>query len=273
MDTTKTVISLCTGYGGIELGLRIAGIDVRAICMVEREAFAISNLVDKMEKGELHPAPVWTDVTTFNARPFRNKVDILVGGLPCQPVSTAGKRKGSDDPRWLWDHGLRIISECRPQQVFFENVEGFVTKGLRDVLCGLEERGYKATWGIFSAREVGAPHLRKRVFILGNLIADTNIGRQQEHKRKISTTPPYTLFSSTNFPTSIDQPQREWEPPRAVNGVMNADWEDTYMGLRPGWTGEGELSSNRIDRLRLNGNGVVPQTACKAWVVLNDRFK
>ena len=111
-------------------------------------------------------APIWTDLKTFPWAEFRDRVDILTGGYPCQPFSAAGKRLGTEDPRHLWPFiadGIRIL---RPKLCFFENVEGHISLGLREVIGELESIGYTAAWGIFSASEVGAPHQRKRVFIL-----------------------------------------------------------------------------------------------------------
>ncbi len=168
MDTTKatTHISLCSGYGGIDLGLRRAVPDLRTVAYAEIEAFAIANLVSKMEAGLLDAAPVWPDLKTFPWEQFCDRVDVLSGGYPCQPFSAAGQRKGKDDPRHLWPwiaEGIRIL---RPGLCFFENVEGHISMGLPSVISDLEEMGYRTTWGIFSASEVGAPHQRKRVFIL-----------------------------------------------------------------------------------------------------------
>tara|TARA_R110002072_G_scaffold24067_1_gene82405 strand:- start:4557 stop:5822 length:1266 start_codon:yes stop_codon:yes gene_type:complete len=171
VDTTQklpTVLSLCTGYGGIERGLDLAGVEHRVIAHVEIEAFAIANLVAKMEAGKLDAAPVWSNLKTLPVESFRDRVDILTGGYPCQPFSAAGKRLGEEDPRHLWPYICDIIRAVRPVRCFFENVEGHISLGLREVISDLESLGYKVAWGIFSAREVGAPHQRKRVYIMAN---------------------------------------------------------------------------------------------------------
>jgi hypothetical protein len=116
------VLGLCSGVGGLELGLRIAVPGARGVAYVEREAHAIANLVARMEGGELHHAPVWSDLATFDARPWRGVVDCVASGDPCQPNSVAGKRQGEADDRFLLDQVIRIIAECRPQRVFRENV-------------------------------------------------------------------------------------------------------------------------------------------------------
>lgn len=168
MDTTKatTHVSLCAGYGGIDIGLSRAIPSLRTVAFSEIEAFACANLVSKMEAGLLDAAPIWTNLKTFPWSGFRDRVDILSGGYPCQPFSAAGKRLGTEDPRHLWPFIADGIRTMRPRVCFFENVEGHISLGLREVISELESIGYKVAWGIFSAREVGAPHQRKRVFIL-----------------------------------------------------------------------------------------------------------
>ena len=186
MDITQklpTVLSLCTGYGGIERGLNLAGIEHRVIAHVEIEAFAIANLVAKMEAGKLDAAPVWSNLKTLPVESFRDRVDILTGGYPCQPFSAAGKRLGEEDPRHLWPYICDIIRAVRPVRCFFENVEGHISLGLREVISDLESLGYKVAWGIFSAREVGAPHQRKRVYIM----ADCHNGLSQFSHKQIRT--------------------------------------------------------------------------------------
>ncbi len=171
MDTTKksrTVLSLCSGYGGIERGLNLAGVEHRVVTYVEIEAYAIANLVSKMESGQLDAAPVWTNLKTLPVEPFRRRVDIITGGYPCTPFSVAGKRGAEKDERHLWPYIREIIRAVRPVRCFFENVEGHINLGLREVISDLESLGYKTAWGIFSAAEVGAPHQRKRVFIMAD---------------------------------------------------------------------------------------------------------
>ena len=169
MDNPQNVISFCTGYGGLELGIGRAGVDVRIICNVEIETFVQANLVAKIEEGRMADAPLWADLKTFPASIFRGKVRGIIGGYPCQPFSSAGKRKGENDPRHLWPYILKHVRTIRPLWCFFENVAGHATMGLWRVLSDLEEEGYRCTFGIFSAEEVGAPHQRKRVFILAQL--------------------------------------------------------------------------------------------------------
>jgi len=277
VDNTKKLqlLSFCTGYGGIERGLELAKVSFRTITHVEIEAFAIANLVAKMEEGRLVPAPIWTNVKTLPLEVFRDRVDILTGGYPCQPFSAAGQRKGAEDPRHLWPYILKAIDVIRPRRVFFENVEGHITLGLREVIRDLETRGYNTTWGIFSACEVGASHQRKRVFILANR---SNIrcrgwedrNRMDERGSEKQETQEQSMVwseaercsgelaeESHKWPARPAEKQYEWEESRTVKSSM-------------GRTANG--TANRVDELRLLGNGVVPQTAALAWKILNERL-
>jgi len=265
MDTAKefTHVSLCAGYGGIDLGLKRVVPNLRTIAFSEIEAYACANLVAKMEAGHLDAAPIWTDLKTFPWGAFYGCVDILSGGYPCQPFSSAGKRLGKDDPRHLWPYIADGIRAMRPRQCFFENVDGHISLGLREVVSELESIGYKTTWGVFSASEVGAPHQRKRVFIL----ADNQRERVQELGGRITGTAEYppplgtavllaqpgcqrsttgisrqepwheghTGISNDGcremWPSRPNEPQHGWEPPRVVPRIMDDAGSQEQHGL------------------------------------------
>lgn len=361
MDTAQElprVLSLCTGYGGLERGIEAIIGKCTGLAYVEIEAFAIANLVNKMETGKMDPVPIWTDIKTFNARIFRGKVDILTGGYPCQPFSAAGKREGTKDPRHLWPYIRTIIMDCRPRTVFFENVEGHLSLGISEVLSDLEEMGYRVEAGIFSAAEVGAPHQRKRVFIMAESSDDRwgpTTATEKERATELRKTGPKGRIengksslrlkgfscdelgnsqsnnerwlseqigdrermqiggSSSNVPNTIsngsrksdrvyksefsyqngkkwparpEQTQHEWEEPRVVADSKNLQREaierSPENGILQQNIGEGKVkpelggaasrTSSRVDRLRLLGNGVVWQTAAKAFFVLSQKL-
>ncbi len=161
-------LSLLTGYGGLSLALRLACPGARAVGYVEREAFAAANLVAKIEAKALDDAPIWPDVTTFDATPLAGLVDIVTAGIPCQPWSCAGKRAGTNDDRWIWSDILRVLLECQAPLAFFEEVGGFVSGGGLSIILGdLHAFGFDAVWHNYFAQEVGAPQKRReRVFIL-----------------------------------------------------------------------------------------------------------
>lgn len=174
-------LSLCAGGGGLDMGLELAEPGFAASCYVEWEDYPRQTLIAAQQAGYLHPAPIWDDVKTFDARPWRG-IDTIIGGYPCQGESQAGKRLGLDDPRWLWPHFERIIEELGPglRWCFFENVAGHITSGLETVLRSLRGLGFTPAVGLFSAEETGAPHERQRVFIVAYREGGDGRGEQPE---------------------------------------------------------------------------------------------
>jgi DNA (cytosine-5)-methyltransferase 1 len=274
MDTSKAVthVGLCAGYGGIELGLKRAIPNLRSIALCEVEAFAIANLVSKMEAGQLEPAPVWPNLKTFPWQSFRGCVDILTGGYPCQPFSAAGKRQGADDPRHLWPYIARGIRILQPRICFFENVEGHISLGLSDVIEDLAGMGYRTTWGIFSASEVGAPHQRKRVFIMAvssGFRGTAGIsGPFPRHERQSGESD--DGGGEAVWPSRPGERQYGWEPPRVIDispkCSLGGDSHGSASGLD--YAELQVAGENRTDELRLLGNGVVPATAERAYRTL-----
>jgi len=248
-NTNKlTHISLCTGYGGIDIGLSRALRAVRSVAYVEIEAFPIINLVKKIEAGLMDSAPIFTDLKGFPWRLYRGKVDILSGGFPCQPFSAAGRRAGDEDPRHLWPYIVKGIRELgRPPIVFFENVEGIISSKLKGdswrdregtpvllhVLRELERLGYKATTGVFSAAEVGAPHQRKRVFVLG--VRDD---LRESGYTIVSKMLEQNCGSSTAYPAPRGAEQYAWEPPRVTMGHTGSSRLETTTLKYQGDEGE-----------------------------------
>jgi DNA (cytosine-5)-methyltransferase 1 len=167
------VLSVCSGVGGLDLGvadaLRRTGFSPRTVCYVERESFAAANLAARMEEGRLDSAPIWSDLTTFDPSPWRGVVDCIAGGVPCQPFSHAGKRRGHEDSRHLWPYLGNIIRSIKPRFVFVENVSGHLSTGTSVVLKDLQDLGYETAATLWTAREIGAPHRRERIFIAGKL--------------------------------------------------------------------------------------------------------
>ena len=188
VDSTKNIVSLsaCTGSRGLERGVERAlkrlrygddeqrwqaGDILKVAAYMEIEAFVAYNLVAQMEQGVLDPAPVFTDLKQFPWGRFYNKVHLLTGGYPCQPFSQAGLQNGTDDPRHLFPFIESGIDAARPILCFFENVANHLNIGYSEVRRRISQLGYKVEADIFAAHHVGAPHLRKRLFILA--VADT----------------------------------------------------------------------------------------------------
>lgn len=166
-DTPVNVLSLCSGVGGLDLGLQLAVPGARTVCYVEREAAACASLVASMEAGWFHEALIWMgDIGKFDARPFRGIVHILASGDPCQDNSVAGKRAGAAGARFLAPEVVRIADECRPDLIFRENVPGNAGEQLRALVPPLERLGYRVAAGIFSSAETGNTMRRERLFIM-----------------------------------------------------------------------------------------------------------
>jgi DNA (cytosine-5)-methyltransferase 1 len=294
VDSPQNIISFCTGYGGIELGLHRISDSFRTVCYVEIELFPTANLVAKIEQGEMDAAPIWTDIKTFPAQAFSGKVHGIIGGYPCQPFSHAGQRKGTDDPRHLWPYIEQHIRTIRPVWCFFENVGGHLSLGFKEVFRSLRDMGYKVEAGLFTAAEVGLPHKRERLFILayskgigalrgpraiqckdgrsrGSLLRQpvstdaelANAGKpgcQGSERAESFCDEGQTSrgpVTECRYPARPGQPQHDWEEPRTVKPGMGRTINGT---------------PSRVDELRLLGNGVVPQTAELAFRTLWNRI-
>jgi len=169
VDTPLRIISLCSGAGMLDLGVKAACPESRVICFCERESAAASILLERMEDQALEPAPIFAgDLADIDWAAFTGIANCVVAGFPCQPWSVAGKQRGVEDERWIWQDIAECIRVVRPQYVFLENVTGLLTSGLGHVLGSLAEMGFDAAWGSLKASSVGASHRRERVFILAH---------------------------------------------------------------------------------------------------------
>jgi DNA (cytosine-5)-methyltransferase 1 len=154
--------SLFTGYGGLDMAV---GGDLAWYAEIEPAAC-------KVLAAHYPGVPNLGDVTAVDWSQVE-PVDVITGGYPCQPFSTAGKRKGKDDERHLWPYVRDAIGAIRPRWAVLENVRGHLSLGFADVLADLANLGVSARWGVVRAADAGAPHNRARLFI----VADTG-GRQ-----------------------------------------------------------------------------------------------
>jgi DNA (cytosine-5)-methyltransferase 1 len=173
--------SLFSGIGGFELGFERAG--MRVSWQVEQDAYCRAVLA-----RHFPDAARFEDVREVGAQNL-DPVDLICGGFPCQDLSSAGRGAGIDGARsGLWSEFARIVCELRPRYVVVENVPALLTgKGKRwqrgpigRVLGDLAEARYDAEWACLSAREFGAPHLRKRVWIVAYPAWDAEAGAAEE---------------------------------------------------------------------------------------------
>ena len=275
MAACPNIMSICSGVGLIDLGIKLAVPGSRTVCYLEREAPACRILAARMREGLLDPAPIWSDLTTFDARPWRGVVDILAGGIPCQPFSVAGKQLGNTDERALAEHVVRIVEACRPAVVFIENVPPWVSRGYAGGFCeALCRLGYTVEDPLFlAASSVGAPHRRERVFVLAH--AD-GVGLQVSWHAKLHDEK--TELRQTGGPRSrrkdvanadgaglqdIHDIGRACDDNAQVTGVERCcgDWWFAEPGM-------GRMAyglPNQLDRIRALGNGAVPLVVAIAF--------
>lgn len=332
------VLSLCSGVGGLDLGIRLACPAARVVAYVEREAYACEVLAERMAEGRLDPAPVWSDLARFDGLPWRGVVDLVAGGFPCTDLSNAGKRAGLDgEHSSLWWEFVRVFRDVGPSLVFVENVPPLVVRGLDRVLGSLAELGFDAEWGVFSAAEVGAPHLRERFFMLANaepaerrsldvgggrsregedferqasgrsrerreVLADADCVRRRQGQREPSSPERLADADDRGSPVADASGERRdggglherhevghlatksrecgsglashaW-PPGPDDHEAWAQWQGPQPCIRRGNHGLADRThgDNRVDRLRVCGNGVVPHTAALAFRELSARL-
>lgn len=165
-STPLTHFSLFSGIGGLDLAAEWAGF--QTVGQVEKGDYA-----NKILKKHWPDVPKWRDIKDVTSESVRRSgikhaPTILSGGFPCQPFSTAGKRRGTEDDRHLWPEMLRVVQELRPSWVVGENVAGFVSMALDGVCADLESAGYSCRAFLLPAASVGAPHIRDRIFVVAN---------------------------------------------------------------------------------------------------------
>jgi DNA (cytosine-5)-methyltransferase 1 len=173
-------LHLFAGAGGGILGGMLLG--HTCVCAVEWDKHARNVLLARQRDGCLPKFPIWDDVQTFDGTPWRGRVDIVCGGFPCQDISAAGKGAGIDGKRsGMWFHMARIIGEIRPRFVLVENSPVLTSRGLGRVLGDLAALGYDACWGVLGAADVGAPHQRDRIWIVGKMADAHGCGSGQSN--------------------------------------------------------------------------------------------
>jgi DNA (cytosine-5)-methyltransferase 1 len=164
------VLDLFSGIGGFSLGLESTG-NFKTIAFCEKDEFC-----QKVLQKNFKNIPIEGDVR--NVKGEKYKADVVTGGFPCQPFSVAGKRKGTDDDRYLWDETIRVVRECKPKWFIGENVEGLINiqEGmvLRQVQTDLEKEGFEVQCLIIPASGIGAWHQRKRIWIIGCNVSNSD---------------------------------------------------------------------------------------------------
>lgn len=277
------VLDLFSGIGGFSLGLESTGY-FQTIAFVEKDKFC-----RKVLQKNFNNIPIEEDIR--NVRGERYEADVITSGFPCQPFSVAGKRKGTDDDRYLWDETIRVVSECKPRWFIGENVEGIININngmvLRQVQDDLEKEGFQVRCLIIPASGIGAWHQRKRVWIIANSNTRFCIGENQEIQARGNT-----INNGGKNVSNSNSNLRKWRGAEQQSGA-NQVWGfctekkeqtqydirsktigcDVVFGERETWwqtqsricgVPNGisfELDKDRANRIKALGNSIVPQIA------------
>jgi DNA (cytosine-5)-methyltransferase 1 len=281
---TPRIGSLCSGYGGLDLGL-MAVVGGSVAWHVEYDKHPSAVLAARFPGVPNYGDVTKTDWSTVEP------VDWLTAGYPCQPFSGNGNREGEDDPRHLWPHVFRAICVLRPRHVLLENVDDHLTLGFGAVLGDLASAGFDAEWCLLRASDVGAPHGRPRLFVVAT-DARRNLHDAARH-RGVEGTPAQVrpLASAERQPRDgrgDDEDEaaahtggsgfgpyadaiRRWERvlgrPAPAPVLTRADdtpdlnpvFAEWVMGLPQGWVTDAPIPVTAQNKAL--GNGVVPQQA------------
>jgi DNA (cytosine-5)-methyltransferase 1 len=271
-------LSLFTGAGGILPGHLLGWTPV---CAVELERYPREVLLARQRDGYLPAFPIWDDIRSFDAKPWKGLIDVVNGGFPCQDTSSANtKGQGLAGARSsLWFEMLRVIEECEPKFVFAENSPNLRTRGLGTVIEGLTGLGYDVRWCVLGAWHAGFNHRRNRMWIYAchpdrsgqstlplhdevarvpGLASDPD-SNEVRHKEQWQAGGRHGIQNS-----GIAKPSHDGQE-RYMAGERYAEWWSAESGICRTAHGVG----SRMDRLKAIGNGQVPAVAALAWEILN----
>jgi DNA (cytosine-5)-methyltransferase 1 len=296
VESAHSFLSLCAGIGGLDLALEELG----HVCIgqVDIEPNCRAVLAGRWPTGPQHD-DVKTTADWWRSQQ-RPELDIIAAGFPCQPVSLAGRQGGTTDDRWLWPAIADTVRHLRPRIIVVENVPGLLRHGIGDVLGSLSALGYDARWSVVSAASVGAPHLRRRVFIVaanpdrvrhhGGRTCGTR--REEPTNRRLFPTPSARDTRGAGWGDLPGRPLSEtimrlvhtnrwgdywpaiarWQTvlgrraPEPIvantrgNPALSPEFVEWMMGFPTGWVAD----AGRRNALRMLGNAVVPQQAATA---------
>ena len=244
------LLDLFSGIGGFSLGLESTGY-FETIGFVEKDKFC-----QKVLKKNFNNIPIESEIR--NVKGERYAADIITGGFPCQPFSIAGKRKGTDDDRYLWDETIRVVRECKPRWFIGENVEGIINiqdgMVLRQVCDDLEKEGFEVQCLIIPASGIGAWHQRKRVWIIAQNSNNARCeDRNKQHRGK--QTQNKERFDSSSRPDIISNSKKLRNGGRSSKECGNQQWkfqqtEQKRSSLRSEAEGCNSSSSTNTNKQR-----------------------
>tara|TARA_Y100001973_G_C5204594_1_gene340514 strand:- start:2879 stop:3559 length:681 start_codon:yes stop_codon:yes gene_type:complete len=216
------------------------------VAAVEINAYCQRVLRARQADGSLERFPIHDDVYHFDGKPLQGEVDIITAGFPCQDISKANPKGAgiNGNKSGAWSEVARIVGEVLPRYVFLENTPALLCRGFDRVLGDLAELGYNAQWCVLGASDVGAPHRRRRLWVLATHSHSVGLERKLQARTKART---------------VDRPS---------HGSDSDRWK-----TEPGVCRVVDGMAHRVDRLRAIGNGMVPQCAAAAFHYLLNRDK
>jgi len=249
-------LDLCSGIGGFSLAFESEGFETVGFAEVDPYC---SQVLEKNWPS----VPNYGDVKEIANDPTTlPEFDILTAGYPCQPFSSAGQRKGADDPRHLWPDIRRIVQARRPTWCVFENVLGHVSMGIDEVFSALEDDGYQTEAFVVPAVAVDAQHRRDRVWIVAHSPSLFRNVCSQHTKQGERQTPKSRKGGGSELVAHTDRPQRQG------SGVPSrGKKEHAHPSMASRWPSEprvGRVANglpNQSHRLKALGNAIVPQVA------------
>ena len=262
-----THASLFTGIGGFDLAAQWCG--WTNVFQVEIDKWCQTKLDKNFPNTDKY-----FDIKTFDGTKYRNKITVLSGGFPCQPFSTAGKQKGTDDERFLWSEMFRIVREVKPIFVVAENVPGIVTNqnglAFRQVLSDLESEGYSVLPLDIPASSKNAPHKRNRLFFVA--YDESQIKRQNFRKQEKRQIQQFGKCVEPCNTTDFDRfgCKKQWSI-RVSNETKYNSIEQSWKShwsewvVKPTICGDNDGVSSRVDRIKALGNAIVPQVVYEVF--------
>jgi len=278
-------LSLFTGAGGGLLGTHHL-LGFKCCGYVEWNEYCQQVIAARIRDGYLPVAPIFTDVREFvqsgAAKQYRGIADVVTAGFPCQPFSVAGKQLAGDDSRNMWPATRDCIRDVQPKSVLLENVPGLVSCGyIGRVLCDLAEMGYVGKWGVVGASALGAPHHRKRLWVVAH--AESKLGHVSKDNTGIRVgCQEVSEFRNSSWPEILAYPNGTQRQGMCSPKRIQQKYANTYRSSIEWWrTDPADVLGSGVDRvangmadglderLRAIGNGQVSAVVRAAWELMS----